>query len=94
MAEIPWWMWLGIGLFVAVSSVFTGGQVTWFAWVGLVFVVVGIAKVVNIFVLSPRDTKKEQPKHSVVPPAFYCPACRMTAHQTDNFCRYCGTRLR
>ncbi len=97
MAEIAWWAWIGIGLFVAVTSAYMGGKVSWFAWVGLLFIVIGIAKVVHLFVLSPKESKKEhqivQP-HVARPPAFYCPRCRVTIQATDNFCKYCGTRLR
>jgi len=102
MAEIAWWAWLGVGLFVAISSAYMGGKVTLFAWVGLLFIVIGIAKVVYIFVLRPKETKSEQramhmpyPQLPPQPPsAFYCPQCRITVQPTDFFCRYCGRRLR
>ncbi len=100
MAEIPWWAWLGVGLFVAISAAFTGGKVSLFAWVGIVFIVIGIAKVVYLFVLKPKETKQEQkivhPSHRIIqqPQAFYCPRCRITINPADVFCRYCGARLR
>ena len=100
MAEIAWWAWLGVGLFVAVSSALTGGKVSLFAWVGLLFIVIGIGKVVYLFVMRPKETSKEQnlvhPQHMprAAPQASYCPRCRITVQPGDYFCRYCGTRLR
>ena len=43
MAGISWWVWLGLGLFVSISSLYTGGNLQWFAWAGLIFIVIGIA---------------------------------------------------
>ena len=96
MAEIPWWAWIGVGLFVAVAAGIMGGKVSLFAWVGLLFIAIGIGKVVYLFVLTPR---KEKPVHSGIPTpaqalARYCPLCRVTVLPTDRFCRYCGSRLR
>jgi len=102
MAEIPWWAWIGIGLFVSVSSAISGGKVKIFAWVGLLFVAVGIAKVVYLFVLKPRESEAEkhamhmpQPILPAQPPSsYYCPRCRITVQPTDFYCKYCGQRLR
>jgi hypothetical protein len=102
MAEIPWWVWLGIGLFVSVSSAISGGKLSIFAWVGLVFIVIGIGKVVYLFVLKPRESEAEHramrmpnPQLPPQPPSsLFCPRCRVTVQQTDFFCRYCGWRLR
>ncbi len=98
MAEIAWWVWLGVGLLVALTSVFSGGKLTLFAWVGLVFIVIGIAKVVSLFVLTPKEEKKVQQQRIPTPyqpqPAFYCPVCRFTVMPNDRFCKYCGARLR
>ncbi|VVB81445.1 Uncharacterised protein [uncultured archaeon] len=95
MAEIPWWAWIGVGLFVAVSAGIMGGKVSWFAWIGLLFTAIGIGKVVYLFVLTPRKTEV---RTSIPTPAqvlgSYCPLCRMSVLPTDRFCRYCGTRLR
>ena len=96
MAEIPWWAWIGVGLFVSVSSAYMGGKVSWFAWVGLLFIAFGIAKVVYLFVMRPRESKKEQ---QVILPVYHvphsiCPRCRITVQPTDFFCKYCGWKLR
>ncbi len=96
MAEIPWWAWIGVGLFVAVSAGIMGGRVSLFAWVGLIFIAIGIGKIVYLFVLTPRKERSEP--HGIPTPAQvlgrYCPMCRITVSPTDRFCRYCGSRLR
>lgn len=102
MAEIPWWAWLGVGLFVSISSVYGGGKLTLFAWVGLLFIAIGIGKITFLFVLKPRETKAEQKNMHMpyptqwqqAPQGLYCPTCRVTVQSTDFFCRYCGRRLR
>ncbi len=93
MAAIPWWVWLGVGLLVTISSVLIGGHLQFFAWVGVVFLIVAIAKVVFLFVFS---VPKEEIKHKVNPQqqAFFCPRCRSQIHMHDFFCRTCGSRLR
>ncbi len=99
MAEIAWWAWLGVGLFVAVSAAWSGGKVSIFAWAGLLFIAIGIGKVVYMFVIRPRESVSEQkvvPPSRIQPPqgVQYCPRCRVTIQPSDFFCRYCGTRLR
>ena len=96
MASIPWWAWLGIGAFVAITSAGVGGKLQLFAWVGLLFIVIGIAKAVYVFVLSER----EAPEQTTAKPApvrqhvLFCPRCRAQIAQNDYFCRLCGLRLR
>lgn len=97
MAEIPWWAWLGIGLFVAITSGIMGGKVSLFAWVGLLFIAIGIGKIVYLFVMKPKETKTEQKAYAPITPphqTYHCPRCRITVQYTDYFCRHCGTRLR
>ena len=96
MAGISWWAWLGVGLFVAISSSYVGGKLQLFAWVGLLFVAIGIAKAVYLFVIAPREEKKEAAKPVPIQQTqhFYCPRCRFAVHAYDFFCRRCGARLR
>lgn len=91
MAEIAWWAWLGVGLFVSVTSAVVGGKTGLFLWVGLLFVVVGMGKVVFLFVLKERETKAEK---TVTQHEHVCPYCRGSIKVSDRFCRSCGTRLR
>ncbi|MBS3147574.1 hypothetical protein J4219_01690 [Candidatus Woesearchaeota archaeon] len=94
MAAIPWWAYLCIGLFVAIASAQIGGSISLFAWVGLLFVLVGIAKLVVLFILSPREKKKPVQQAHYQPRASLCPRCRMQVSHYDNYCRLCGMRLR
>lgn len=95
MAAIPWWAYLGVGLFVAISSAQIGGSISLFAWVGLIFVIVGIAKLIVLFVLNPREEKKQAVHQTHYQPrAQLCPRCRMQVTHYDNYCRVCGMRLR
>jgi len=100
MVAIPWWVWLGIGLFVTITSAVVGGTVKVFIWVGLIFLIVGLTKVVILFVMRPRETKADQKAMQMPQPQYqapkvsYCSNCRVAVQSFDNFCRNCGTRLR
>ena len=96
MAEIYWWAWLATGLFITITSAIVGGTVQLFVWIGLLFIIIGIAKVVLLLVLRPKETKIERKAmHMPVHHAkAACPRCRVSIERTDYFCRYCGTRLR
>lgn len=99
MAEIKWWVWLGIGLVVTVTSAVIGGALWLFMWVGLLFVIVGAGKLVFKVVFAPKETRADKqamqmPQAHQQPQAYYCPRCRITVQPSDYFCRYCGSRLR
>lgn len=102
MAEIPWWAWLGVGLFVSITSAFSD-KLTLFAWVGLAFVAVGIGKITFLFILKPKESKAEQKAMHMpypqqwqqqTPPSSFCPQCRSSVQPVDYFCKFCGRRLR
>lgn len=82
---MQWWVWVAVGLPVMVLSAFL--DLALFVWIGAVFLVVGTAQLVFLFVLAPR-------KEKVVPERFFCPRCRLTVKKEDNFCSFCGQRLR
>ena len=82
----PWWLWVAVGLPVVIISAFT--DMPFFVLVGAIFLVIGTAQVVMLFVLSPRQPKT-QPKQKLS-----CPSCHITVSPSDNFCRFCGQRLR
>ncbi len=87
MAEIPWWAWLAVGLFVTVASAVSLKKPLIFILVGFVFVITGIAKVVMLFVLTPRRLSS----HPVG--ASACPVCRAALQKNAVYCHYCGTKL-
>jgi len=98
MAEIPWWVWIGVGLFVTIASAVVGGRMYFFIWIGLIFMIVGIVKAVFLFVFRERETKQEQKTMQApamhMPRQTHCPRCRVATTLHDNFCRYCGQKLR
>ena len=83
--RFPWWLWIAVGLPVIIVSGFL--DLGLFVLVGAVFLVVGTAQVVMLFVLSPRSVKPPVQKLS-------CPRCRISVSPSDYFCRLCGQRLR
>lgn len=105
MAALPWWTWLGVGAMVTFVSLWA--DLTFFVWVGVVFIVVGIAKLAMFYILGAREEKKavSQPSaaHPQVSPRvreyaqsqkLLCPRCMANLSPADFFCRYCGTRVR
>jgi len=94
MAGIAWWVWLSIGLFISISSAYVGGKLKIFAWIGILFVIIGIAKIIYLFVFRERETAAAKPVPIQQTQHFYCPRCRFAVHAYDFFCRKCGARLR
>lgn len=90
--KIPWWVYLVVGLFVSVTSAVVGESMRFFVWLGLLFVLIGLIKLVIFFVL--RERPKTSPQTHSRPAALFCPRCKVTVHERDYFCRYCGMRLR
>jgi len=93
MAKIPWWLWLGVGLLVTILSSFV--KIPIFIIVGVIFLIIGIAKAVFLFVFKEKEEKQEK-SVARAPRAnhAYCHRCRSIVARTDYFCRRCGTRLR
>lgn len=94
MAEISWWAWLGVGLFVTIFSISAGGQLKLFAWIGVIFLVTGIAKLTYLVMLHPKQEKSPSSPKRYERPQPVCRRCFARVHQNDRFCRYCGLRLR
>lgn len=93
---LPWFVWIGVGLFVALGSIMIGGHMQLFAWVGLLFTAVGIAKLIYYVVMHSREEPKQKtakakdhykPRHPV------CRRCMSQVTYHDRFCRVCGLRL-
>jgi len=82
--EIPWWTWLVVGVLVLLISLFT--ELTFFVFVGAVFLIMASAKLVTLFVLKPRLVEHE--------PKNVCSRCKLGVERGDFFCRLCGRQLR
>lgn len=80
MAEIQWWAYTVVGVGVALTSAMM--DISLFLWVGLAFIVVGIAKLAMMFLTH------ERPSH-----ILHCPHCQVKVLAKDRFCRGCGKRL-
>lgn len=101
MTALPSWSWLGVGLVVAITAWYT--EMPLFFWLGWAFIIVGVAKFVFGYVTrkdeSPQERKAVQ---RMLPPSrmqhvahqYYRCACGAAVRASDNFCTYCGRRLR
>lgn len=95
MATIPAIVWLGLGAGIAYISLRIGGAFTFFFYIGLVFLGVGVAKILLSFIFRRKESKLEKkalPRE--LPKYFLCPRCRAQVHAGTNFCWKCGHRLR
>jgi hypothetical protein len=103
MASIPWWTWLGVGTIVTFVSIWA--DLTLFIWLGVIFIVVGIAKLAMFYILGAREQKpvSQNAAHPQVSPRVreyaqsqkaLCPRCMANVSPADFYCRYCGTRVR
>lgn len=106
MAGLSWWTWLGVGLVVALVSVWA--ELDLFIWVGVVFIIVGIAKLAMFYILGSRDQKvssavSQSVAHPQVsarvreysqPQRLVCPRCMANVSAANFYCGYCGTRVR
>jgi len=100
MAEIPGWVFIGIGAFVAVASLFFGvRRFILFIVAGAVMVIIGIIKL-----MSEKKPKRKTHTtiHHVAPPPTnhrqhhivkYCPHCGISGNLGDYYCSRCGSRL-
>ncbi|MBI4150492.1 hypothetical protein HY492_00010 [Candidatus Woesearchaeota archaeon] len=97
MAKIPAFAYLLVGALVAYVSLRIGETFTFFFYVGLVFLGIGLAKLLIGFLLRKKETKTEKKLEQPAKPANhirYCPRCRSACRMFDYFCWRCGTRLR
>ncbi|MEM2916289.1 MAG: hypothetical protein QXT19_02960 [Candidatus Woesearchaeota archaeon] len=97
MAKIPAWVWLATGVAVALAAWYA--NLTLFFWVGWVFVVFGIAKLIGGYVLRGKETQREKELiHEMAPHrmtyAYFRCSCGNPVRTTDIFCNSCGRRLR
>jgi hypothetical protein len=107
MAQIPSWLWLISGIAIIFFSKYMGGKVELFFWAGLVFAIVGIAKILVGYILHKGETKSEEiavnapfyPSANAAAPVQssvmrFCSRCGSQVHPSSYFCHKCGLRLR
>ena len=99
MAKLPAWTWLGIGLLITIISGYM--EIPLFFWIGWLFVVIGIAKIIIAAVLREKPEERKA-AHAVmrVPTArqpahqYYRCSCGAPVRGSDTFCARCGRQLR
>ena len=95
MAKIPAIIWIIIGALTVFFSFRAGDDLILFFYGGLIFIGIGVAKLLLNFVFRKKVSKavqKHLPKAHLRP--HFCPNCRNPIHPKDRFCKRCGRRLR
>ncbi len=89
---IPALVWLVVGVFVSVVSLKVP-NLLFFFYIGLIFIGIGVAKLVGKFILKKKVSKLEV---KVVNPQLFktCYHCKSHVRGVDLFCWRCGARLR
>lgn len=101
MAQIPSWLWLSAGIIVTVGSYYVQGPVTLFFYLGLLFILIGVAKLLTWFMTGKKSIKTgrahtlaPQPKAQPIQQRYKKCVCGRFVRSTDSFCWGCGRRLR
>lgn len=94
MAKIHGLVYVVVGLFVSVFSwKLNYEKLVFFFYIGLVFIVIGITKMLLNLTKSKHKTdeghRRAQHQHSLK----YCPKCGNGLKAGDIFCSRCGTRI-
>ncbi len=97
MADIPPIAWIGIGLIVAVVAMLVPA-LTIFIAVGILFIVVGVAKMVRSSAATKETTNTHSyhtasPRNEASPNTRVCFVCGAKNSALANFCGHCGHRL-
>ena len=95
MAKIHGIVYIIVGLFVSILSwKFNKDKLIIFVYTGLLFILIGIAKLIFSFI-SRRKGKSDAANQKIQPKAQlkYCPQCGSAAKLHDKFCAKCGARL-
>ncbi len=96
MAKIHGFVYLIVGIFVALISYFSDNQsLKLFLYVGFLLGIIGIIK---LFITGLKKKKEKPVKQQTTTPkqaAFtkYCHRCSNLVRNFDNFCSKCGTAL-
>ena len=104
MAKIPGIIYLIIGIFVAVASYeISYNKLYFFFYIGLIFIVYGVARIVIEFINKGEEKKVNSPnmrrnqlnqvKQTLKQQYKRCPNCGNVARGYDNFCARCGNKL-
>ncbi len=93
MARIHGLVYVALGLFVSVFSwKLNYEKLVFFVYIGLVFIIIGITKMILGFGKNGKARPKydkTQHKHN----SKYCPKCGNGLKADDIFCSRCGSRI-
>ncbi|OYT31932.1 hypothetical protein DRJ22_01150 [Candidatus Woesearchaeota archaeon] len=87
--KIPAIAWIIIGLFISIVSGLI--ELKLFIWAGLVFIIIGIGKLIKEFALKEEKENKETKTQQK---EYYCPRCKAKINPQSYYCQMCGQRLR
>lgn len=90
--KIPFWLWVITGLLISLVS--SALKMKLFIWIGLVFLAIGIGKMVFVFALKEKKGKEKIIRQQAQQQYYYCPRCKARVHAAENFCRMCSQRLK
>ena len=91
--KIPGWVFILIGAIIAITSYFVP-HLKFFFYVGVALFAYGIAKLVFSFIVKEEkeDAYVQQAMNEVQ--ELRCKKCSNFIRNFDNFCSYCGMRLK
>lgn len=106
--EIHWFFWLLIGIAVAVTSFIVGEKLIVFFYIGLLFIILGIGKLIYNYITNNdvKETKtiardiyyrpesQQLHKQQLSTGSIFCRNCGSKLRTTDNFCYKCGFKTR
>jgi len=101
--KLPGWLWLIFGLAISIfAQIVMSNQenptaMQLFFYIGLVFIAIGVFKIIIKIMLKPKESKYEKKealseqnnKFKVI----LCPNCKAKNYNSFNYCRNCGTKL-
>lgn len=96
MARISGIVFIIVGIIVTITSYFFVEEIFVFSYIGILFIVWGIIKIIYKKLTSPSKKKtdfiKQHKKHRNRRP--HCPYCNKVIVIHDNFCSNCGALLK
>ena len=96
MTKIPAWVFIAVGLFVSITSLFRYGKFIAFFYAGLVFIVVGLIKIISKLIGGKTEEADAHHAHSIPKHTLqvkYCRQCGSQMRVHDRFCIRCGARV-
>lgn len=94
MAKIPWYLWIIVGAGMFIIAAKAGEKLEIFLYIAMLFVVVGVFKLLVGFILGGKTKKALLESSEIRQQHLACPRCRALIAPTYEFCPHCGTKIR